>query len=130
MLAGIVLLLSACKKPDYSFGELTAPSNLSMTATVVGVNASNPNGNGTGNVTITVASTGALTYNIDFGDGITRVVPSGTLTYKYANPGTNDYTITVNAVGTGGSITGCAEVLKARNPNLRAIAVVHLIEKT
>jgi cysteine synthase A len=31
--------------------------------------------------------------------------------------------IFVAAVGTGGSITGCAEVLKSRNPNLRAIAV-------
>jgi cysteine synthase A len=31
--------------------------------------------------------------------------------------------IFIAAVGTGGSITGCAEVLKARNPNLRAIAV-------
>lgn len=105
MLIGIVLLLSACKKPSYSFGELTAPSALSMTATVVGVNGANPNGDGTGNVDITVTSTGALTYNIDFGDGITRTVPTGTLTYKYANPGTNDYTITVNAIGTGGSIS-------------------------
>jgi cysteine synthase A len=31
--------------------------------------------------------------------------------------------IFVAAVGTGGSITGCAEVLKSRNPNLQAIAV-------
>jgi hypothetical protein len=105
MLAGVLLLLSACKKPSYSFGELAAPTNLSMTATVLGVDATNPNGNGSGNVAITVTSTGALTYNVDFGDGIKRVVPSGTLTYKYANPGTNDYTITVNAVGTGGSLS-------------------------
>ena len=102
---GISFVFSACKKQSYSFGELKAPTNLALTATVVGVNGSNPNGNGTGNVAITVTSTGALTYNIDFGDGITRVVPSGTLTYKYANPGTNDYTITVNAVGTGGSLS-------------------------
>ncbi|MEI6872651.1 MAG: pyridoxal-phosphate dependent enzyme, partial [Verrucomicrobiota bacterium] len=31
--------------------------------------------------------------------------------------------IFVSAVGTGGSITGCAEVLKARKPSLKAIAV-------
>jgi cysteine synthase A len=31
--------------------------------------------------------------------------------------------IFVAAVGTGGSITGCAEVLKSHNPNLKAIAV-------
>lgn len=105
LIIGIPVLFSACKKQSYSFGELKAPTNLTLAATVVGVDANNPNGNGTGNVNITVTSTGALTYNIDFGDGITRVVPSGKLTYKYANPGTNDYTITVNAVGTGGSIS-------------------------
>jgi hypothetical protein len=105
LLAGAVLLFSACKKPSYSFGELSAPTNLALTTTVVGVDAANPNGNGTGNVNISVTSNGALTYNIDFGDGIKRTVPTGTLTYKYANPGTNDYTITVNAVGTGGSLS-------------------------
>jgi len=31
--------------------------------------------------------------------------------------------IFISAVGTGGSITGCAEVLKARKPSLKAIAV-------
>ena len=31
--------------------------------------------------------------------------------------------ILVSAVGTGGSVTGCAEVLKARKPSLKAIAV-------
>lgn len=102
---GLGLVFSACKKQSYSFGDLKAPTNLTLAATVVGVDASNPNGNGTGNVAITVTATGALTYNIDFGDGITRTVPTGTLTYKYANPGTNDYTITVNAVGTGGSLS-------------------------
>ncbi|MFM2138928.1 MAG: hypothetical protein RJA57_1235 [Bacteroidota bacterium] len=105
LLAAAVLLFSSCEKPSYSFGELTAPTSLALTTTVVGVDGSNPNGNGTGNVTIKVTANGALTYNIDFGDGIKRVVPSGSLTYKYANPGTNDYTITVNAIGTGGSIS-------------------------
>lgn len=109
---GLSLVFSACKKDTYSFGDLKAPTNLAMTATVVGVDGSNPNGNGTGNVAITVTSTGALTYNIDFGDGIIRTVPTGTLTYKYANPGTNDYTITVNAVGTGGSISTISKQIR------------------
>jgi hypothetical protein len=33
------------------------------------------------------------------------VVPSGVVTYKYTNPGTSDYTITVNAIGTGGAVS-------------------------
>jgi PKD domain len=106
----IVLLLAtgvffaACKKTEYKFGDLKAPSNLTLTTAIAGVDASNPNGNGTGIVAITTTASNALTYNIDFGDGKTQVVPTGTISYKYTNPGTYDYTITVNAIGTGGII--------------------------
>jgi len=96
---------AGCKKTDYSFGDLKAPTNLTLTAVVAGVDASNPSGNGSGTVTVTATSQNALSYTIDFGDGNTKVVPSGVITYKYANPGTFNYTITVNAVGTGGSLS-------------------------
>ncbi|MFZ9848900.1 MAG: PKD domain-containing protein [Flavobacteriales bacterium] len=95
----------SCKKTEYSFGNIKTPTGLTLTTALVGVDASNPNGNGTGSVTITAKATDALTYNIDFGDGKTQVIPSGTITYKYATPGVNDYTITVRAVGTGGAIS-------------------------
>ncbi len=101
----VVIGLTSCKKEQYSFGDLKAPTDLALTATVVGVDASNPNGNGTGNVNILVTANNALTYNIDFGDGIKQVVYSGSVTHKYSNPGTFNYTITVNAVGTGGSLS-------------------------
>lgn len=105
LLLVLVLTATACKKQEYSFGELRNPTDLTLTAVVLGVDANNPNGNGSGQVTITATSKGALTYQMDFGDGVTRVVPSGTLTYKYNNPGTSTFTITVNAVGTGGSLS-------------------------
>jgi hypothetical protein len=101
LLAGV----AGCKKEKYAFGELKAPSDLAVTAAVVGADATNPAGDGSGSVVITATSKNALTYNIDFGDGTTRVVPTGTLTYKFALPGTSDYTITVNAIGTGGAIS-------------------------
>jgi PKD domain len=94
-----------CKKTEYAFGELKAPTDLTLSTVVTGVDASNPNGSGVGTITVTATSKNALTYNIDFGDGTTQVVPSGVITYKYANPGTFNYTITVNAIGTGGSIS-------------------------
>ncbi len=99
------VVLGGCKKPDYSFGNIKTPAGLTLTTVIAGVDASNPNGNGTGNVTITSTATDVITYNIDFGDGQTKVVPSGTIIHKYNNPGTNAYTITVNAVGTGGAIS-------------------------
>jgi hypothetical protein len=100
-----MLTVTACQKQEYSFGELRNPTDLTLTAVVAGVDANNPNGDGSGQVTITATSKGALTYQMDFGDGIKRVVPSGTLTYKYNSPGTSSFTITVNAVGTGGALS-------------------------
>lgn len=101
----IAVSFSACKKTEYSFGELKAPTNLALAAAIAGVNTSNPNGNGSGAVQIDATASNALTYNIDFGNGETKIVPSGSINYKYTTPGTADYTITVNAVGTGGIIS-------------------------
>ncbi|MDX1936618.1 MAG: PKD domain-containing protein [Flavihumibacter sp.] len=105
ILITVLFALISCKKEEFKFGEIKTPTNLNLTAVVQGVDANNPNGNGTGNVTITTTSVNALSYNIDFGDGITQVVPSGTVTHKYSNPGTSSYTISVNAIGTGGAIS-------------------------
>lgn len=96
------MLLAGCEKKEYSFGDFKTPADLTLTTAIAGVDASNPNGNGTGAVVITATAANAITYNIDFGDGKTQIVPSGTINYKYNSPGTFDYTITVNAVGTGG----------------------------
>lgn len=100
-----LLVISGCKKETYSFGALKAPSDLTLTTSIAGVDAANPNGNGTGTVIITASAKDALTYKIDFGDGVSRVVPAGTITYKYTNPGTTSYTVTVNAIGTGGAMS-------------------------
>lgn len=40
------------------------------------------------------------------------MVPEGIITHKYNSPGTNDYTITVNAVGTGGVISTLSRQIK------------------
>jgi hypothetical protein len=112
LLFGLAILFAGCKKEEFKFGELVTPSDLTLTATVVGKDDANPNGNGTGRVTITTSAKNAITYKIDFGDGITQVVPSGTITYKYNNPGTSDYTIKVNAVGTGGVQSTLSKTVK------------------
>lgn len=105
LVAGSVGMISSCKKQTFSFGDVKAPSNLQVATDVVGTDSNNPNGNGTGTVKIVSTSTDALSYNIDFGNGVTQVVPSGTVTYKYSTPGTSQYTITVNAIGTGGAMS-------------------------
>ncbi len=101
-LLAAAMLFNACKKEKYAFGDLKSPSNLTLTATVTGADATNPSGDGSGVVVIKVKGDNALTYNIDFGDGNTQVVPTGEIQYRYTQTGTYEYMITVNAVGTGG----------------------------
>ncbi len=103
---------TACKKTEYSFGDIKTPANLTLTTAIAGVDAANPFGNGTGTVVITTAADKALTYNIDFGDGKALVVPSGVITYKYSNPGTSEYLISVNAIGTAGVTSTISKKIK------------------
>lgn len=112
MCAAAMLFTMGCEKEEYTFGDMKTPTDLVVTAVVEGANATAPDGNGSGNVTITATATKALTYKIDFGDGISQMVPSGTIKYKYKNPGTMEYTITVNAVGTGGVQTTASKKVK------------------
>lgn len=110
-LAGAVTLAS-CQKTEYAFGDLASPADLTLTATVAGVDAANPGGNGSGAVVITTTASKVITYKIDFGDGKTLMVPSGTINYKYTTPGVNDYTITVSAVGAGGTMSNISKKVK------------------
>lgn len=97
--------ISGCKKDSYSFGEIKAPTDLTLTTTVAGANTANPNGDGTGSVTVTATGKNAVTYKVDYGNGDSAIAPAGNITYAYKMPGTNTYTVTVTAVGTGGAVS-------------------------
>ncbi|RFZ92724.1 hypothetical protein D0C36_15080 [Mucilaginibacter conchicola] len=100
-LAAVIAVVS-CKKPDYTFGKIVTPSDVTLNTNIEGVDAANPNGNGSGKVDIDVTASNVISYKIDYGDGNTEIVTSGKVTHKYASPGTSDYTIIVSAIGTGG----------------------------
>jgi len=100
-LAAIVIVAS-CKKPEYTFGKIETPTDVTVTTAIEGADAGNPNGGGSGNVAITTTATNAVSYKVDFGDGITQIVPTGQIVHKYSNPGTSEYTVIVSAIGTGG----------------------------
>lgn len=112
LLLVFVVAVVGCKKTEYTFGDIKTPTNLVLTTTVAGVDATNPNGNGSGSVAITTSATNAIGYSIDFGDGKRQMVPSGTINYKYTTPGTAEYTITVNAIGTGGVTSTISKKVK------------------
>ncbi|MFN0081187.1 MAG: hypothetical protein ACKVOM_01595 [Ferruginibacter sp.] len=101
--------LSSCKKDTYSFGDIKTPTNFTVTATPQGITTALPNGDGTGKIDIVANATNGLSYTIDYGDGTTAtdetLVPTGKITHRYTagSTGTYDFTITVNAIGTGGA---------------------------
>ena len=108
-----VFAFSACKKAEYNIGDIITPTNLVLTAVVQGVDVANPFGNGTGKVHITIKADNALTYKIDFGDGtVPALVPTGDTTYKFGAPGTAEYNITVNAIGTAGATSTITKKVK------------------
>lgn len=112
VLLAMLIGFGSCTKEKYSFGDIITPTGLVLTTTVAGVDASNPNGNGSGTVVVTTSATNAITYKIDFGDGNYKMVSTGAISYKYTNPGTAEYTITVNAVGTAGTTSTISKKIK------------------
>lgn len=113
----MLLLLGSCSDPDYELGELTAPSNVNLTTTVVGQDEAHPYGDGSGEVKISVEGDNALAYKIDFGTNPTlNFVPfKGEITRKYTSTGVNDYKITVVAYGEGGSATNVTKNVTVRS---------------
>lgn len=105
-------LLSACKKQEYSFGELVAPKDVTLTTVITGATTAAPTGNGTGEVSISSTASNVITYKVDYGDGLTEIVSSGVVKHKYTEPGTRDYTISVNAVGTGGLVSTVSKKIR------------------
>lgn len=108
-LLGILLLIitiSGCTEKNYSLGDLNAPSNIVITAEIIGVDATHPNGDGSGDVKITITANNALSYKVDYdaNDPLSLVfLPTGSITKKYTNLGLNTYRITAVAYGKGGT---------------------------
>jgi hypothetical protein len=101
----ILAFAMGCQEDDADIGEIISPTNLVITAEVLGVDADNPNGDGAGFVKLTATADDALSYNFQYGDGLEGVVPSGVDTHRYSIVGLNTYTVVVSAIGTGGVST-------------------------
>ena len=108
-LLGVILVFSihySCTNTSYSLGDLTAPSNIVITAEVVGATTASPSGDGSGDVKITVTAKDALSVKVDY-DANTPLdliyLPTGSVTKKYTNLGLNTYKITAVVYGKGGT---------------------------
>jgi hypothetical protein len=96
----------SCTNTSYSLGDLTAPSNIVITADVVGATTASPSGDGSGDVKVNVTAKDALSIKVDY-DANTPLdlvyLPTGSATKKYTTLGLNTYTITAVAYGKGGT---------------------------
>ncbi len=75
----------------------TKPSNLLVSAVIVGINAQNPNGDGSGTVNFSLSALNATSYKVVLGNGDTKEITDGNFTYAYTASGTNTYTLYVSA---------------------------------
>ncbi|MHB0756184.1 glycoside hydrolase family 16 protein [Polaribacter sp. M15] len=98
----MIIAFVGCQENDYQFGEIVSPTNITITADIVGADANNPYGDGSGTVNFTVNANNASSYVFYF-DGVAEKSPSGELTKRFSKVGVNTYSVVVKANGTGGS---------------------------
>ncbi|MBU2996934.1 glycoside hydrolase family 16 protein [Cellulophaga baltica] len=97
----LAMFFASCHEDELVLGETVTPSNLSVTAEIVGVDDDNPYGDGSGAVNFTAVADDALSYKYIY-DGQETVESSGELTLNFSTTGVNVYSITVLAIGEGG----------------------------
>ncbi len=108
VLFSMMIAFFGCQEDDYKFGEIVTPTNIVITAEIVGQDAGNPDlafGDGSGKVNFTATADNASSYVFYF-DGIvdTENGPSGIYDNKVlSKSGINTYSVTVKANGTGGA---------------------------
>ena len=117
-MVALLLVLTSCQEEDLTFGDVTAPTNLQITAEIVGADSSNPNGDGSGVVNFVATADNAISYQYVY-NGARTPAPNGMKSYNFATLGLNTYSVTVIASGTGGassSKTIDVEVLSLYEP--------------
>lgn len=126
-IVALIIIISSCKKKEYSMGDLTAPSNIVINTELLGMDAANPNGDGSGDVKISITADNALAYKIDY-DANTPVdlvsLPTGSVIRKYTTLGLNTYTITVVVYGKGGTSSTVTKEITVKSDFTADAAIV------
>jgi hypothetical protein len=126
-IATLLIFYSSCQKNSYTLGDLTAPTNLSITTAIVGQSTANPNGDGSGDVKITITAVNALSYKVNY-DALTGTVfdyvPTESITHRFTTLGTNTYRISAIAYGKGGTASTITKDITVRFDYTPAAAIV------
>lgn len=97
----MLAFFTSCDDENYEFGDLQAPSNVQITAEVVGADADNPYGDGSGQVNFKASADHVITYKYIY-EGAGSMAPNGEMQYNFGKTGVFTYTVTVEAIGKGG----------------------------
>jgi beta-glucanase (GH16 family) len=100
-----IFLMMGCQKDDFTFGSLDTPTNVEVTADIVGKTTDTPYGDGSGTVNFKSTASGVISYKYTFSDGSTESSPTGVFKKRFTKTGVNKYTVTVIAYGRGGVST-------------------------
>ncbi len=107
----LILVMAGCQKDNLDFGDVNAPSNLQISANIVGKTASDPFGDGSGKVNFIAKANNAISYKYIFSDATTENVPGGVFQKRFSKTGVFKYTVTIVASGKGGvSVSKIIEV--------------------
>ena len=101
LLIGSIVLIS-CEDTKYEFGDIKTPTNIQVSATLVGKDAENPDGDGSGYVDFSATADNASSYTYYF-DGVAKASPSGVIRNRFTTLGVNTYRVVIKANGTGGA---------------------------
>ena len=121
-----LLLIVSCQEDEKSFGDINAPTNLQVTADIVGKTAELPFGDGSGVVKFTTTADNAISYKYIFSDGTSANAPNGIYEKRFTQNGTNTYTVTVIASGAGGITTNTTLEVEVKSDFVDAEAVQFL----
>lgn len=113
--AAVQLLIVGCSIDKESFGDLKTPTNLQVTAEVIGKTTAAPFGDGSGMVKFTSTADNATSYKYIFSDGTSANAPSGIYEKRFTQTGVNTYTVTIIAYGTGGISTNTTTSVEVRS---------------
>jgi beta-glucanase (GH16 family) len=100
-----LLFTVSCQKDDYTFGDITTPTNLKVTAEIVGKTADAPYGDGSGLVKFVGTADNTISYKYVYPDGTSDNAPNGKITKRFTKTGVNNYTVTLVASGKGGVVS-------------------------
>ncbi|PIY33880.1 MAG: glucan endo-1,3-beta-D-glucosidase, partial [Bacteroidetes bacterium CG_4_10_14_3_um_filter_42_6] len=93
ILVWMLFIFSSCQKDKFELGDLVAPTNVSLTYNIVGVDDENPYGDGSGIVNFIATADNEITFNYVFGDGFDTISANGVKSHRFSKPGVNTYIV-------------------------------------